>query len=273
MFCLCLFAIVRSDVFTILQEIQRTWSYLEPLFIGSEEVKKELPEDAKRFETIDADVKDLLKNVRHSSGRKGYIDTTSSFGHVRGGALRRGHLAFSVALLPICGSWFVTARWVLTGSFLLSLVDDDLPPLCVHQMWEKKNVRDGCNTDGYLDKLESIQEQLELCKKSLADFLDGRRRQFPRYYFVSEADLLDILSNGSDPNKILVHTPKVKKKKHVVATQPWRLCRNFALSRRHFVVRFLFHAIDLPLVLYPAPQVYLCCKTLILGDELMPSGR
>lgn len=76
-------------------------------------------------------------------------------------------------------------------------------------MWEKKNVRDGCNTDGYLDKLESIQEQLELCKKSLADFLDGRRRQFPRYYFVSEADLLDILSNGSDPYKILVHTPKV----------------------------------------------------------------
>ncbi len=76
-------------------------------------------------------------------------------------------------------------------------------------MWDKKNVRDGCNTDGYLEKLESIQEQLELCKKSLADFLDGRRRQFPRYYFVSEADLLDILSNGSDPNKILVHTPKV----------------------------------------------------------------
>ena len=76
-------------------------------------------------------------------------------------------------------------------------------------MWEKKNVRDGCNTEGYLDKLESIQEQLELCKKSLADFLDGRRRQFPRYYFVSEADLLDILSNGSDPYKILVHTPKV----------------------------------------------------------------
>lgn len=76
-------------------------------------------------------------------------------------------------------------------------------------MWEKQSVRDGCNTDGYLDKLESIQEQLELCKKSLADFLDGRRRQFPRYYFVSEADLLDILSNGSDPYKILVHTPKV----------------------------------------------------------------
>lgn len=55
-----------SDVFTILQEIQRTWSYLEPLFIGSEEVKKELPEDAKRFEVIDTDVKGLLKSVSHT---------------------------------------------------------------------------------------------------------------------------------------------------------------------------------------------------------------
>jgi dynein heavy chain len=38
---------------------------------------------------------------------------------------------------------------------------------------------------------------------------DGRRRQFPRYYFTSEADLLDILSNGSQPKKIMVHVPKI----------------------------------------------------------------
>ena len=50
-----------------------------------------------------------------------------------------------------------------------------------------------------------MQKELE----SLADFLDGRRRQFSRYYFVSEADLLDILSNGSTPEKILTHVPKV----------------------------------------------------------------
>jgi dynein heavy chain len=39
-----------NDIYTLLTEIQRTWSYLEPLFIGSEEVRKELPEDAKRFQ-------------------------------------------------------------------------------------------------------------------------------------------------------------------------------------------------------------------------------
>ena len=33
-----------TDVFGLLSEIQKTWSYLEPLFVGSEEVKRELPE-------------------------------------------------------------------------------------------------------------------------------------------------------------------------------------------------------------------------------------
>jgi hypothetical protein len=43
---------VTAVTFFFLQfaEIQRAWSSLEPLFIGSEEVRKELPEDAIRFE-------------------------------------------------------------------------------------------------------------------------------------------------------------------------------------------------------------------------------
>ena len=63
--------------------------------------------------------------------------------------------------------------------------------------WGTLNIKAACNVDGLYEKCEGIVEQLELCKKSLADFLDGRRRQFPRFYFTSEADLLDILSNGS----------------------------------------------------------------------------
>jgi dynein heavy chain len=38
-----------ADVNQILSEIQRTWAYLESLFIHSDEVKKELPEAATRF--------------------------------------------------------------------------------------------------------------------------------------------------------------------------------------------------------------------------------
>jgi hypothetical protein len=46
-----------ADVNQTMLEIQRTWAYLESLFIASEEVKKELPEAAARFANIDQDVK------------------------------------------------------------------------------------------------------------------------------------------------------------------------------------------------------------------------
>lgn len=49
-----------SDVTQVLSEIQRTWCYLEPLFIGSEEVKKELPADAAKFKEIDREVRNIF---------------------------------------------------------------------------------------------------------------------------------------------------------------------------------------------------------------------
>ena len=127
-----------SDVMALLVEIQRTWSYLEPLFIGSEEVKRELPADAKHFAKIDVEVKDILK----IAGKIG-------------------------------------------------------------------NVNEACNRGGLLARLEEQSSGLDSCKKSLADFLNGKRQQFPRFYFVSEADLLDLLSNGSNPRRIMRHITKV----------------------------------------------------------------
>ena len=49
-----------ADVVNNISEIQRLWSYLEPLFIGSDEVKKELPKDALRFEKVNKTVMDIL---------------------------------------------------------------------------------------------------------------------------------------------------------------------------------------------------------------------
>ena len=33
--------------------VQRTWSYLKPIFKYSEDIRRQLPEDTKRFEIID----------------------------------------------------------------------------------------------------------------------------------------------------------------------------------------------------------------------------
>jgi dynein heavy chain len=35
------------------------------------------------------------------------------------------------------------------------------------------------------------------------DYLETKRIAFPRFYFVAPADLIDILSKGSDPQAIL----------------------------------------------------------------------
>ena len=38
-------------------EVQKTWMHLESIFIGSEDIRKQLPEDTMRFDVIDSDFK------------------------------------------------------------------------------------------------------------------------------------------------------------------------------------------------------------------------
>ena len=60
-----------------------------------------------------------------------------------------------------------------------------------------------CEKPGLLKGLEAIAEDLELCEKALNDFLEAKRTFFPRFYFVSQTMLLDILSNGNRPWVVL----------------------------------------------------------------------
>ena len=50
---------------------------------------------------------------------------------------------------------------------------------------------------------------MTICEKALNEFMDSKRAAFPRFHFVSPADLLDILSNGNNPAKVMVHMPKI----------------------------------------------------------------
>lgn len=127
-----------SEVSQILREVQRSWTFLENLFIYSEEVKKELPEQAARFVEIDRSVKEIL----------------------------------------------------LIGK-------------------ENPIVKVFCSQDGILQRLESAEKELSICEKALNEFMDSKRMTFPRFYFVSSVDLLDILSNGNSPAKVMPHMSKV----------------------------------------------------------------
>jgi dynein heavy chain len=107
-------------------EVQRTWSFLESLFIHSEEVKKELPNESQKFIGIDENVKKLLTDA-----------------------------------------------------------------------FQTKKALDFCTKDKVLETLEHLQEELTVCEKALNEFMNSKRLAFPRFFFVSPADLLDILSNGN----------------------------------------------------------------------------
>lgn len=46
-----------DQVISIWFEVQRTWMHLESIFIGSEDIRNQLPEDSQRFDRIDRDFK------------------------------------------------------------------------------------------------------------------------------------------------------------------------------------------------------------------------
>ncbi|MGH0119442.1 UNVERIFIED_CONTAM: hypothetical protein FKN15_024185 [Acipenser sinensis] len=127
-----------DSVISIWFEVQRTWTHLESIFIGSEDIRSQLPEDSKRFDGIDKDFKEIMTDA---------VKTP--------------------------------------------------------------NVVEATNKPGLFEKLEHLESSLALCEKALAEYLETKRLAFPRFYFVSSADLLDILSNGNDPVEVSKHLSKL----------------------------------------------------------------
>ncbi|XP_031512836.1 dynein heavy chain 17, axonemal [Papio anubis] len=129
---------MADSVISIWFEVQRTWSHLESIFIGSEDIRAQLPEDSQRFDDIDQEFKALMEDA---------VKTP--------------------------------------------------------------NVVEATSKPGLYDKLEALKKSLAMCEKALSEYLETKRLAFPRFYFVSSADLLDILSNGNDPVEVSRHLSKL----------------------------------------------------------------
>ncbi|RXM27080.1 Dynein heavy chain 11, axonemal [Acipenser ruthenus] len=70
-------------------------------------------------------------------------------------------------------------------------------------------VIDVTNQMGFLEKLEVLQQRLSICEKALAEYLETKRLTFPRFYFVSAMDLLEIVSKGTQPKQVTRHLLKL----------------------------------------------------------------
>lgn len=100
------------------------------IFLASEDIRMQLPEDTKRFEDVDKEFRELMNDV-------------------------------------------------------------SVNPLVVEACTPERK-----------ELLDTWAQKIKQCEKSLNDYLEQKKKAFPRFYYLSNQNLLTILSNGQNAPKV-----------------------------------------------------------------------
>ena len=124
------------EVIEMAQQVQRSWIYLENIFIG-QDIRKQLPGETSEFDHVDVDWKAIMQILN-----------------------------------------------------------------------EDKNALRATHQPHLLDRLTNNYTKLEKIQKSLDMYLETKRQLFPRFYFLSNEDLLEILGQSRNPEAVQPHLRK-----------------------------------------------------------------
>ena len=62
---------------------------------------------------------------------------------------------------------------------------------------------------GFIEELNKLNKSLEIVQKKLNDLLASKRCLFPRFFFLSNEDLLEIIGQAKNPVAINKHIKKI----------------------------------------------------------------
>ncbi|KAH0018395.1 dynein heavy chain, partial [Aureobasidium melanogenum] len=154
-----------------------------------------------------------LQAMRHSPYYKVFEEDASTWEE----RLNRVHLLFDV--------WIdVQRQWVyLEGVFTGNVDIKTLLPMesnrfnninteflaVLKKVYKSPLVLDVLNIPGVQKSLERLADQLNRIQKALGEYLERERVSFPRFYFVGDEDLLEIIGNSNDTLRIAKHLKKM----------------------------------------------------------------
>ena len=154
-----------------------------------------------------------LQAMRHSPYYKEFEEEASSWED----KLNRVHILFDV-WIDVQRQW-VYLEGVFTGnndikhllpteSSRFSNINAEFSSV-MKKVYKSPFVMDVLSIPGVQKSLERLAELLSKIQKALGEYLERERVSFPRFYFVGDEDLLEIIGNSNDSTRVAKHFKKM----------------------------------------------------------------
>ncbi|KER30421.1 hypothetical protein T265_03154 [Opisthorchis viverrini] len=212
-----------------LQAVQRRWVYLEPI-IG----RGALPKEAARFLQVDAEFRRLLMAIKADNRVVSLVS-----GH-RANALKEQLTNMQTFTAePFFRNCQLNSYRLLDKEAKLSDASC-LQKLNIHALFERvflnfpgysltvlksKQMLQSGSTDSAIElsfqetqsgftrkrttRMPPPSDQLARCQRALNEYLEEKRSVFPRFYFLGDDDLLEILGQATNPSVVQTHLRKL----------------------------------------------------------------